>query len=188
MTSFSALIMVLHSPSGAPYARKNTCSFAVSPSRRSEQMIRFSSRTVTWHSASTTPPATHAVPLTSFTQEVLHWEQLAMLTDIRERDGSSSSVSPTTCLRKPVLCRMFFWSRHFLLPQFSGLLSPICLRCPLRQMSTLQFIFPAHLSYAFESILRHLQHPLVHFHCSIHFVAEQCLDIFHQAFCVWSSS
>ena len=51
------------------------------------------------HSAGTTPPSTHAVfrCLFLFTmvsanppQEIFHWEQLAMLTDTCQRDGSSS--------------------------------------------------------------------------------------------------
>ena len=36
-------------------------------------------------------------------QEVFHWEQLAVLVHVSERDCSFSSFSPSTCLRKLVL-------------------------------------------------------------------------------------
>ena len=96
LTIFSALIMLSHSPTGAPFAGKTTCSFAMSPHRNVSSLFGF----LQSHGCPHAPhhqPTTHAVSLSSSSmvggdppEGVAQWEQLAMFTDISERDGSSS--------------------------------------------------------------------------------------------------
>ena len=74
---------------------------------------------IMWHSADTTPPSTHAVFRYVFLlamvgtyppYKIFHWEQLAVLTDICERDGSSSlflthhAPQKNLCCATMVLC------------------------------------------------------------------------------------
>ena len=93
LNSFKALVMLPQSPSGAPQARKTTCSFVVSPNCKVCSLFGFlqshgCARTPHHHSDGSFCALLHGSGHQP--QEVFHTEQLTMLTNVCESDGSSS--------------------------------------------------------------------------------------------------